>query len=78
MTNYDFTLEDKSKKSKNKSKSNNLSLECIDGFVEDQSKNSLFEKLPPPIEIPPGTRILIIYFHKNTEHIIFLFLNLLY
>lgn len=54
MTNYDFTLEDKSKKSKNKSKTNNLNPECLDGFVEDESKHSLFEKLPPPTQIPPG------------------------
>lgn len=65
MTNYDFTLEDKSKKSKNKPKSNNLNSECIDGFVEDESRHNLFEKLPPPTQIPPGNLILIIYNKKT-------------
>lgn len=62
MTNYDFSLEEKSQKSKNKSKSNNLNSECIDGFIEDQSKHSLFEDLPPPIQIPAGNKFLLISF----------------
>lgn len=53
MSNYDFSLEEKNQKSKNKSKTNNLNPECIDGFVEDKSKHGLFEDLPPPIQIPP-------------------------
>jgi hypothetical protein len=54
MSNYDFSLEEKSQKSKNKSRINNLNPEYIDGFVEDESKHGLFEDLPPPIQIPPG------------------------
>ncbi|XP_026817335.1 G patch domain-containing protein 1 [Rhopalosiphum maidis] len=56
MSNYDFSLEEKSQKLKNKSKINNLNPECIDGFVEDESKHGLFEDLPPPIQIPPEWR----------------------
>jgi len=59
MTNYDFSLEEKSQKSKNKSKTNNMNSECIDGFVEDESKHGLFEDLPPSIQIPPGNLFLL-------------------
>jgi len=62
MSNYDFSLEEKSQKSKNKPKSNNLNSECIDGFIEDESKHGLFDDLPPPIQIPPGNLILLIFF----------------
>lgn len=60
MSNYDFSLEEKSQKSKNKSKINNLNSECIDGFVEDENKHGLFEDLSPPIQIPPGNLFLLI------------------
>ncbi|CAI6355301.1 unnamed protein product [Macrosiphum euphorbiae] len=56
MTNYDFSLEEKSQKSKNKTQTNNMNSECIDGFVEDDSKHGLFEDLPLPIQIPPEWR----------------------
>lgn len=56
MSNYDFSLEEKSQKSKNKSKTNNLNSECIDGFVADKSKHGLFEDLSPSIQIPPEWR----------------------
>lgn len=55
MKNYDFSLEDKSQKSKKKIKSNNLDSKCIDGFVEDGTNHSLFDELPPSPQIPPGT-----------------------
>lgn len=60
MSNYDFSLEEKNQKSKNKLKTNNFNPECIDGFVEDKSKHGLFEDLPPPIQIPPGNFFFII------------------
>lgn len=60
MTNYDFSLEEKSQKSKNKSKAINMNSECIDGFVEDESKHGLFEDLPSPIQIPSGNLFLLI------------------
>lgn len=63
MTKYDFSLEEKAQKSKNKSKTNNMNSECIDGFVEDDSKHGLFEDLPPPIQIPPGNLFLLISSH---------------
>lgn len=61
MSNYDFTLEDKSQKSKNKVKSNNLNLDCIEGFVEDDNKHGLYDEVSSSIQIPPGNSILIIF-----------------
>lgn len=61
MTNYDFSLEDKTKASKNKPGYNRLDPECIEGFVEDEGiKRGLFDELPLPPEIPPGI-IMILY-----------------
>jgi len=59
MSNYDFSLEEKSQKSKNKSKTNNLNSECIDGFVEGDSKHGLFEDLSPTVQIPPGNLFVL-------------------
>lgn len=72
MSNYDFSLEEKSQKSKNKSKTNYMNSECIDGFVEDESKHGLFEDLPPPVQIPPGNLLVltltgIFEFFKNVN-----------
>lgn len=65
MSNYDFSLEEKNQKSKNKSKTNNLNSECIDGFVEDESKHGLFEDLPLSIKIPPGNLFFIMFEFLN-------------
>lgn len=54
MSNYDFTLDDKNQKSKNKSKINKLDPECIDGFVECISKHDMFDEHSSPVQIPPG------------------------
>lgn len=54
MTNYDFSLEDKSNLKK-KSVSYNTDPECLEGFVEeDGKKHGLFDELSPPPDIPPG------------------------
>lgn len=58
MTKYDFTLEDKSQKSKNKLKSNNVRLDCIEGFVEDDNKHGLYDEVSSSIQIPPGISVL--------------------
>lgn len=57
MSKYDFTLEDKSQKLKNKLKSNNVSLDCIEGFVQDDNKHGLFDEVSSSIQIPPGNPI---------------------
>lgn len=74
LSNYDFTLEDKSQKSKNKSKTNNIHSECIDGFVEDDSKHGLFDELPSAVQIPPGKffrHLLSNYIIKKIHIILF-------
>lgn len=57
MSNYDFTLDDKNKKSKTITKSKNSNLECIDGFVGDGTKHDLYNEIPSS-KIPPGNLIL--------------------
>lgn len=54
MSNYDFSLEDKNQKSKQKLKSNKFGIECIEGFIKDQTEQNLFDQFPPTPEIPPG------------------------
>lgn len=54
MSNYDFSLEDKNQKSKNKFKSNKFGVECIDGFIKDETEQRLCDKFPSTPEIPPG------------------------
>lgn len=61
MSNYDFTLEDKSQKSKKKSMSSNLSSDCIEGFIEDDCKHGLFDEISSPIQIPLGNLIQLIF-----------------
>ncbi|VVC24072.1 G-patch domain,G patch domain-containing protein, N-terminal [Cinara cedri] len=53
MSNYDFSLEEKSQKLKEKLKSKNLDVECIDGFIKSETGQRLFDKFPPNPEIPP-------------------------
>lgn len=55
MSNYDFSLEDKNRKSKQKLPSNKFGVECcIDGFIKAETEQKLFDKFPPTPEIPPG------------------------
>lgn len=68
MTKYDFTLEDKSQKLKNKLKSNNVNLDCIEGFVEDDNKHGLYDEVSSSIQIPPGNPILIIFIEKLNSY----------
>lgn len=64
MSNYDFSLEDKNQKSKTKSKSKQFNLECIDGFVEDDTKRDLLDEHSSP-QIPPGNSILSFFISRK-------------
>lgn len=70
MSNYDFSLEDKNQKSKTMSKSKKFNLECIDGFVEDDTKHNLLDEHSSP-QIPPGNLILSFLFLEN-KHFYFI------
>ncbi|XP_050528379.1 uncharacterized protein LOC126898425 [Daktulosphaira vitifoliae] len=57
MTNYDFSLENKSMNLKKKKYIDCIDTDCLEIFVnEDDISKNLFEKLPLPPNIPPDWR----------------------